>query len=180
MNVRSEDGGRSLRSRSSVAERTVNWATTIRAGLIGGLVGGVTIWVYEALVWVGAQRLMPLAGIPSNATGLVFGKATQEALGPATYLLGTAIHFAFVFAWGVLFAVLWPFCRRRGYEATLVALFFAIVVWVVMHAAIMLVSSNHPNYFDPNVIIGGFMSHFSYAVPLALIVKRRLAPRAPN
>ena len=165
--------------RSSIDDKS-KWTETIRAGLIGGLVGGVAIWIYEALVWVGAQHLMPLAGIPSNATGLVFGKAAQEALGPAAYLLGTAIHFAFVFAWGVFFAALWPFFQRRGYEATLVALFFAIVVWIVMHAAIMLVSSNHPNYFDPNVIIGGLMSHFLYAVPLALIVKRRLAPQASN
>ena len=179
MNVRSEDVVRCFRSTSSIDDKS-KWAETIRAGLIGGLVGGVTIWIYEALVWVGAQHLMPLVGIPSNATGLVFGKAAQEALGPAAYLLGTAIHFAFVFAWGVLFAALWPFFQRRGYEATLVALFFAIVVWIVMHAAIMLVSSNHPNYFDPNVIIGGFMSHFFYAVPLALIVKRLLAPQAPN
>jgi hypothetical protein len=59
-----------------------------------------------------------------------------------------------------------------------VALFYAVVIWIVMHVAIAVVSSNHPNYLDPNVIIGGFMSHFFYAVPLALIVKRRLALEA--
>lgn len=36
--------------------------------------------------------------------------------------------------------------------------------------------TNHPNYFDPNVIIGGFMSHFVFAIPLALVVKKMLAP----
>jgi hypothetical protein len=41
-----------------------------------------------------------------------------------------------------------------------------------------IVSSDHPNYLDPNVIIGGFMSHLFYAVPLALVVKHRLAPAA--
>jgi hypothetical protein len=41
----------------------------------------------------------------------------------------------------------------------------------------MIASSNHPNYFDPNVIIGGFMSHFVFAIPLALVVKRILAPQ---
>jgi hypothetical protein len=150
-------------------------ALAVRAGLIGGLVGGVVIWIYEALVWVGVQHLMPLAGIPRNATGLVFGKAVQESLGIAAYLVGTGIHFLFALAWGVLFAFLWPFFRRRGYEATLVALFYAVVIWIVMHAAIMAVTTNHPDYFDPMVVIGGFMSHFFYAVPLALIVKRRLA-----
>jgi hypothetical protein len=153
-----------------------NRAQLIRAGLIGGLVGGVTIWIYEAVVWVGVQHLMPLGGIPRNATGLVFGKAAQEALGPFAYILGTGIHFFFCFVWGVVFACLWPSFARRGYEATLVALFFAPILWIVMHAAIVLVSSNHPNYLDPNVIIGGFMSHLFFTVPLALVVKRLLAP----
>jgi hypothetical protein len=145
---------------------------TIRAGVIGGLAGGVIIWIYEALVWVGAQHLMPLAGIPRNATGLVFGKEAQESLGAAAYVVGTGIHFLFSIAWGVLFAWIWPYFRDRGYEATWVALVYAVVAWIVMHAAIMIVSDNHPNYYDPVVIIGGFMSHFFFTVPLALIVKR--------
>jgi hypothetical protein len=155
-----------------------NIEDTVRAGLLGGLAGGVSIWIYEAVVWVGVQRLMPLGGIPRNATGLVFGKAAQESLGVFAYFLGTGIHFFFCFVWGVLFAFIWPYFRRRGYEATLVALLFAVLVWIVMHAAIAIVSSDHPNYLDPNVIIGGFMSHFFYAVPLALVVKHRLAPAA--
>ena len=108
------------------AANATDWAGAIRVGLVGGLVGGVTIWVYEAVVWVGAQHLMPLAGIPRNATGLVFGKAVQEQLGPLAYLLGTAIHLVFSLGWGVLFAIIWPFFRRRGVEATLVALFYAM------------------------------------------------------
>lgn len=164
--------------RDARATATPDWAATIRAGLAGGLVGAGTIWVYEALVWVGALHLMPLAGIPRNATGLVFGKDVQDSLGPAAYVLGTLIHVVFACAWGVLFAAIWPFFRRRGIEATLVALFYAVVAWIVMHLAIMVASSNHPNYADPNVIIGGFMSHLFFTVPLALIVKRRLAPDA--
>ena len=152
----------------------------IITGIIAGLTGGVIIWIYEALVWVGAQHMMPLAGIPRNATGLVFGSHVQESLGWFAYVLGTGIHFAFTAAWGVLFAMIWPYFRRRGYEATLVALFYAVFIWIVMHAAIMIASDNHPNYYDPMVIIGGFMSHFFFAVPLALIVKRRLAASAGN
>ena len=160
---------------TSYAAATPDQGLVIRAGLIGGLVGGVIIWIYEALVWVGVQHLLPLAGIPRNATGLVFGKQVQESLGAVAYVVGTGIHFFFALAWGVLFAYLWPFFRRRGYEATFVALFFAAVLWIVMHAAIMAVGTNHPDYFDPMVIIGGFVSHLFYAVPLALIVKQRLA-----
>lgn len=150
---------------------------TIRAGVVGGLVGGVTIWIYEAIVWVGAQHLMPLAGIPRNATGLVFGKDVQESLGWIAYVVGTGIHFLFSIAWGVLFAWIWPHLRQRGYEATLVALFYAVIAWIVMHAAILFASDNHPDYHDPVVIIGGIMSHFFFTVPLALVVKRRLADR---
>jgi hypothetical protein len=108
----------------------------------------------------------------------VFGKAVQDSLGPLAYVLGTAIHLVFALAWGVLFAILWPFFRRRGVEATLVALFYAAVAWTVMHVMIAIASSNHPDYLDPNVIIGGFMSHFFYTVPLALIVKQGLAGAA--
>ena len=105
----------------------------------------------------------------------MFSKQVQDSLGAAANVVGTGIHFVFALAWGVLFALLWPVLGRRGYEATLVALFYAVLIWIVMHAAIMIASTNHPDYFDPMVVIGGFMSHFFYAIPLALIVKRRLA-----
>lgn len=149
-----------------------NRGDMLRAGIIGGLTGGVIIWIYEALIWVGAQHLMPLGGIPRNATGLVFGKDVQESLGLLAYFLGTGIHFFFTLVWGILFAAIWPYFRRKGYEATLVAMFYAVVAWIAMHVAIMIASDNHPNYYDPVVIIGGFMSHFFFAVPLALIVKK--------
>jgi hypothetical protein len=138
---------------------------------VAGLVGGVCIWIYEALVWVGVQHQMPLSGIPANAVGLVFGAQAKAALGPGSYVLGTAIHFTFAAAWGVLFALIWPFFRKRGVEATLVALPYAVLAWIVMHLAIMIASTNHPNYGDPTVIIGGFMSHVFFTVPLALVVK---------
>ncbi|MGO9461108.1 MAG: hypothetical protein ACLPWS_12460 [Rhodomicrobium sp.] len=150
-------------------------ASPVPVGLLGGLAGGTIIWIYEAIVWVDVQGLMPLTGIPRNATGLVFGKDVQESLGPLAYAVGTGIHFFFALVWGVIFAYIWPHFRQRGYEATFVALFFAVVLWIVMHVAIALVSSNHPNYLDPNVIISGVMSHFFYAVPLALYVKKHLS-----
>ena len=147
----------------------------IKAGLIGGLTGGVIIWIYEAIVWVGAQHLLPLGGIPRNATGLVFGNEFRDSIGLFAYFLGTGIHFFFALVWGVIFAKIWPYFRQRGYEATFVAMFYAVVIWIVMHVAIAIATNDHPNYLDPGVIIGGFMSHFFFAVPLALIVKRRLA-----
>ncbi len=160
---------------AAASRATVNTRGKIQIGLLGGLLGGVIIWIYEAAVWVGVQHLMPLAGIPRNATGLVFGKAVQDSLGGVAYLVGTGIHFVFALGWGVAFAFAWPWFLRRGYEATLVAMVFAVLLWIVMHVAIALVSDNHPNYLDPVVIIGGFMSHFFYTVPLALYVKHRFS-----
>ena len=144
-----------------------NPGTVFQIGLAGGLLGGVTIWIYEAVVWVGIQHQMPIAGIPRNATGLVFGSGVQQSLGLLAYFLGTIIHFLFAVVWGVIFAWIWPYFKRRGFEATLVALPYAMIAWIVMHAAIMVASDNHPNYYDPNVVIGGFMSHFCFAVQLA-------------
>ncbi|MDR6925886.1 hypothetical protein [Pseudomonas sp. BE134] len=167
--------GNNVNTGSALSSERENLRTLIRAGVIGGLTGAVIIWIYEALIWVGVQHLMPLTGIPRNATGLVFGKEVQEALGPWAYLLGTAIHFFFAIGWGVLFALVWPYFRRRGYEATFIALFYAVIAWIVMHVAIAIASDNHPNYYDPVVVIGGFMSHFFFTVSLALTVKRQLA-----
>lgn len=161
---------------ASLAIARPRFQAVLRAGVAGGLAGAIIIWIYEALVWVAAQHLMPLGGIPRNATGLVFGKAFQESIGVWAYVIGTGIHFVFAIGWGVLFALIWPYFRRRGFEATFVALFYAILAWIVMHVAIAIASDNHPNYLDPAVIIGGFMSHFCFTIPLALIVKRKLAP----
>jgi hypothetical protein len=143
----------------------------MRAGLIGGLIGGACIWVYEAVVWAGVQHLLPLAAIPANAVGLSLGHGVQAALGIWASVLGIGLHFGFAALWGVGFAAIWPRAQRAGIEATALALPFAALVWVVMHAAIVLAGHEHPNYADPVVIIGGIMSHLFYAVPLALWVR---------
>ena len=87
----------------------------IRSGVVAGLLGGVCIWGYEAIVWVGIQHQMRLAGIPANATGLVFGKSVQASLGYGAHAVGLAIHFAFAAAWGVLLALILPRLLRRGW-----------------------------------------------------------------
>lgn len=146
--------------------------SALKIGATSGLIAGIVIWMYEALVWVGAQHLLQLGDIPRNATGLVFGKEIQNDLGAAAYFIGTLIHFSFSALWGALFALIWPYFRQRGWEASLLAIFYAMFAWVVMHAAISIASTDHPNYLDPVVIIGGFVSHLFFALPLALIVKR--------
>ncbi len=52
---------------------------------------------------------------------------------------------------------------------------FAVVLWVVMHAAIALTGHQHPDYRNPDVVIGGVMSHLFFAVPLAWVVRSSLS-----
>jgi hypothetical protein len=146
-----------------------------KTGLGAGLLGGVVIWLYEAVVWAGVQHLMPIGAITGNATGLVFGKAVQHALGIWANGLGIVIHFGFAAAWGVGFALAWPNLRRRGWEACLAGMILAPILWVLMHLAIALAGHEHPDYLDPQVVIGGIFSHLFYAVPMALWVKLRTA-----
>src|SRR5579863_7167746 len=106
--MRSADMSSDYSTNGKKIDKGLNWGAsakpnlkaTLRAGAAGGLTGALIIWIYEALVWVGAQHLMPLAGIPRNATGLVFGKEVQEAMGIWAYIVGTGIHFVFAIAWG--------------------------------------------------------------------------------
>lgn len=147
---------------------------TLRVGATAGLIGGASIWLYEAVVWAGIQHLLPLGAIPANAVGLALGGEWQTWLGPAASLVGAVIHFGFAMAWGAGFALAWPRLRATGCEATLAAVLLAPVLWAVMHVAIVLAGHHHPDYSDPQVVIGGVLSHLFYTIPMALWVRYRL------
>jgi len=72
--------------------------TLPRCGWLGGLCWRcVTIWIYEAVVWVEGQHLLPAwAGIPAQRHGAVFG---SDVHGVRSVGLGfrcrTFIHFFF-------------------------------------------------------------------------------------
>lgn len=92
MRLEQRPKGIGIRRRDQVrGSRCAKPSQNHRGGRHRGLVGGVCIWIYEAIVWVWAQHQMPLIGIPGDATGLVFGKEVQQALGSFWYLLGTAV-----------------------------------------------------------------------------------------
>ena len=135
---------------------------------MGGLVGGVTIWIYGGRWW--GLNAMPLAGIRARH-GLVLGATCRRRSLMAMFSAPSSTSSRG--GVGVLFAYSWPYFRR----AVKPGLPFAMIAWIVMHIAIMVASDNHPNYYDPNVIIGGFMSHFFFAVPMALYVKDRMSSK---
>lgn len=91
--------------------------------------------------------------------------------GIGVYFIGIVIYFVFVLLWGIVFVVIWLWFCWCGFEVMFVVLFFVIVVWIVMYVLIMIVLSNYLNYFDLNVIIGGFMLYFVFVVLFVLVVK---------
>jgi hypothetical protein len=73
-----------------------------------------------------------------------------------------------------VFVFAWPYFRRSGYEATLVALFFAIVLWIVNAHRDRCRNGGPSELPRPKRNDRWLDVAFFYAVPLALIVKKRL------
>jgi hypothetical protein len=143
-----------------------------RAGVIGGLVGALTSWIYELVVWVHLLHLTSVSGIAENTAVLSFGPAVRS-LAAGALVLGVAIHFLTAVIWGILFALIWPALRARSIEATLAALFYGIFAWVVMHNVVLALFSPAPPTYTVYSVINGLMAHtFAFSVPLALVIKR--------
>lgn len=146
----------------------------LRAGLIGGLLGGVGIWLYELVVWVHLLHLTDLSGMLDGAAVLVFGSGIRR-LGALSMVLGVGIHFVTAMAWGVGFAFLWPSLKARGIEATLAALIYGILAWIIMHNVLLALFSPAPPTYTTYSVLNGFVSHtFTFTVPMALAIKRLL------
>jgi hypothetical protein len=144
------------------------------AGVVGGLVGALTSWLYELVVWVHYLHLTTVSGIAENTAVLSFGTGIRT-LGAGAVALGVGIHFLTAVIWGVLFAWLWPALKARSIEATLAALFYGIFAWVVMHNVVLALFSPAPPTYTPYSVINGLMAHtFAFSVPLALVIKRLL------
>lgn len=146
----------------------------LRAGILGGVVGAATSWLYELIVWVHYLHLTTVRGIAENTAVLSFG-AGIRSLGAGAVALGVGIHFLTAVLWGVLFAFIWPALRARGIEATLAALFYGVFAWVFMHNVLLALFSPAPPSYTPYSVINGLMAHtFAFSVPLALVIKRQL------
>ncbi len=146
----------------------------VRAGLIGGVVAALTSWLYELIVWVGLLHLTSPYGIAENTAVLSFGPGIRS-LGAGAFALGVAIHFLVAVLWGLGFALVWPALRARSIEATLAALFYGVIAWVVMHNVVLALFSPAPPTYTVYSVINGLMAHtFAFSVPMALIIKRLL------
>lgn len=145
----------------------------IRIGALAGLVGGLTIWAYELVVWVHYLHLRTVRGLFENSAALAFGPSANAWPVPMALVVSALVHFATAMVWGVLFSVSWPALRKRQIEATLAALCFGILAWVVMHNIVLAIFSPNPSTYTVYSVLNGLVSHtFAFAVPVALIVKR--------
>lgn len=152
-----------------------HWQQRVVVGAWAGFVGGITIWLYELVVWVHFLQLRTVRGLLENSAMLAFGAQAAQWPSPWTLVVSALVHFITAMAWGVLFALIWPSLQRKQIEATLAALFFGIFAWVVMHNVVLAAFSPQPPTYTTYVVLNGFVSHtFAFSVPLALIVKRRL------
>jgi len=149
-------------------------AARLRAGAVAGVIGALTSWLYELIVWVHYLHLTTVAGIAENTAVLSFGPGIRS-LGAGALAIGVAIHFVTAVIWGILFAYLWPALRARSIEATLAALFYGVFAWVVMHNVVLALFSPAPPTYTPYSVINGLMAHtFAFSVPMALVIKRML------
>ena len=146
----------------------------LRAGVLGGLVGAVTSWIYELIVWVRLLHLTSAYGIAENTAVLSFGAGIRR-LGAGAFALGVCIHFLTAIVWGIVFALIWPALRARSIEATLAALFYGIFAWIIMHNVVLALFSPAPPTYTVYSVLNGFVAHtFAFSVPMALMIKRLL------
>ena len=156
----------------------MTWSTAmttqrlLRVGALAGFVGGITIWIYELVVWVHYLHLRTVLGLFENTAVLAFGPKVLNLATPWTLLISAVVHFLTAMVWGALFALLWPSLRARHIEATLAALFYGVFAWVVMHSFVLAAFSPNPPEYTVYVVLNGFLSHtFAFTVPMALMVK---------
>lgn len=146
-------------------------AAIVRQGLIAGLVGAFTIWLYEFVVLYLMLQNTSLPGLVQHTALLLLGPGPLSS-GGLGFAIGTVVHCLTAIAWALLFAAIWPSLRNLGCEASLAALPFGAFAWVVMHLVILALFSPDPPVYTTYVVINGLMSHMvALCVPVALVVK---------
>ncbi len=145
---------------------------TLRIGLWVGLVGSLTIWLYEyVLLYKLFHQGNDAAGVVQHAALLVFGPGMRSS-GLPGFVLGLLIHCATGMVWGVVFAFIWQFLTKPRIEATLAALLFGAIAWAVTHLVVLAIFSTEPPVYTTYGVINGLTSHMvAFAVPMALTVK---------
>ncbi len=150
----------------------------LRIGLIAGVAGSITIWIYEYFVLFKLlHQSDTAAGVVRHTALLVFGPGPLSS-GNSGFMLGALIHCVTGVVWAIAFAAIWPSLAEFKIEATLAGLAFGAFAWLIMHLVVLALLSPDPPVYTPYAVINGFMSHMvAFAVPIALTVKALQPPR---
>lgn len=111
-----------------------NVTSTLRGGVVAGIVGGiaVSVWLVALNVAQGGDVWPVLKG-----AGLPFlgERAASPGYDAVAVAVGLACHFAVSIGWGLSFAA---FFRGLSREVTMVAgAFWGLVVWVAMYYVVL-------------------------------------------
>lgn len=150
--------------------------THFSAVVVGGLVAGALDIVF-AISFAAYNGMPPVRLLQVVASG-VFGKAAFSG-GVAMAACGLALHFAMSILWAAVFlalALLRPALVRRPFVAGIA---FGIVVFLAMRPVVLPLSAfPFPVTFKPLATVLDLLSHtFLFGVPIALALRRAMAPR---
>jgi hypothetical protein len=147
----------------------------LRAGLISGLVAAISTWAYEFIVNVYVLKMSSIYMIAQHGALLVFGPRVQ-ALGQWTLLIGMGVHFGTSCVWGMFFAMVWPWLRARGFEASLAGVLFGLLACLVMVNILIHVSPMHVQPTLVLILLSVIFHTLPFGIPLALVVQALLNP----
>jgi hypothetical protein len=148
--------------------------SSVRRWLVPGLAAGAAFLGFEMVA--GAATGTTAWAFPQSIVQTVGLAAPNDALDPASLLLGMTIHMAFSVGLGVIFVALAQRLGLRGTGRLLVAgvLFMwlesAISIWAVLHT---LFPSTLPILFDAVPFWASFVGRTMFGVVLASLVARR-------
>jgi len=146
-----------------------------RAIVWGGLLAG-TGDSFFALSYYG----MKLRVFQTVAAGLI-GKEAAFAGGPATFMLGVALHYAIALIWAALFCIVAVRLPALLRNATAAGLAYGFVVYFGMNHVVLPLSALHTPFWPPRIDAGAIAAHcFLFGFPIGLAARRALlgGPRA--
>jgi hypothetical protein len=148
--------------------------TAVRAAVLAGIVGNVTISLYLSLALPVFFATPPLLLFQWDASNIVGAWAFHHGLGSAA--LGLFFDFIVAGCWAAVFVALYlalPAVRR---SAIVSGLFFGFVVMLVMFYVIVpLGHAQHPSP-NPRPLFNALVAHtVFFGLPIALVVRKTLA-----
>jgi hypothetical protein len=145
----------------------LNWARVVRAGLVAGIVGGITIDLFLYFAAVLPQHGTLLA-VWTGIAAAAMGKAALQ--NPAAPWIGVLMHFCVSIGWACGYAYMAQ--TREGIDRNWIVsgVVFGIVVYVAMQIVLVAANAFHlpkvPEFFTSVIAHTVF-----FGLPVALTVR---------